>query len=136
MTRVSGVTAAFRDWRTGRAGDLTAIHVPDESEEAVGDLLRCREARYVDQLLAPDDRLAWLRLERNPRGRLQRFAEVVWHSCDEGSHLTLAASWPRAPDGSFPQGRARRGYKPAIVAVAHRLCGCSMPCRVMAVTFN
>jgi transposase len=30
--------------RLFRAGELTAIHVPDEAEEAVRDLLRCREA--------------------------------------------------------------------------------------------
>jgi transposase len=30
--------------RLYRAGELTAIHVPDETEEAVRDLLRCREA--------------------------------------------------------------------------------------------
>src|SRR5262245_28840500 len=30
--------------RLFRAGELTAIHVPDEAEEATRDLVRCREA--------------------------------------------------------------------------------------------
>jgi transposase len=36
--------------RLFRAGELTAIHVPDEAEEAVRDLLRCREAVRRDVL--------------------------------------------------------------------------------------
>jgi transposase len=36
--------------RLVRAGELTAIHVPDETEEAVRDLLRCREAVRRDVL--------------------------------------------------------------------------------------
>jgi transposase len=36
--------------RLFRAGELTAIHVPDEGEEAVRDLLRCREAVRRDVL--------------------------------------------------------------------------------------
>lgn len=36
--------------RLFRAGELTAIHVPDEPEEAVRDLLRCREAVRRDVL--------------------------------------------------------------------------------------
>lgn len=37
--------------RLFRAGELTAIHVPDETEEAVRDLLRCRDAVRRDVLL-------------------------------------------------------------------------------------
>lgn len=36
--------------RLFRAGELTAIHVPDEAEEAVRDLLRCRDAVRRDVL--------------------------------------------------------------------------------------
>ena len=36
--------------RQFQAGELTAIHVPDEAEEAVRDLLRCREAVRRDVL--------------------------------------------------------------------------------------
>ena len=36
--------------RLFRAGELTAIHVPDEAEEGVRDLLRCREAVRRDVL--------------------------------------------------------------------------------------
>jgi transposase len=36
--------------RLFRAGELTAIHIPDEAEEAVRDLLRCREAVRRDVL--------------------------------------------------------------------------------------
>ena len=36
--------------RLFRAGELTAIHVPDDAEEAVRDLLRCREAVRRDVL--------------------------------------------------------------------------------------
>ncbi len=36
--------------RLFRAGELTPIHVPDEAEEAVRDLVRCREAVRRDVL--------------------------------------------------------------------------------------
>src|SRR5262249_17932219 len=35
--------------RLYRAGELTAIYVPDEEDEAVRDLVRCRERAVIDQ---------------------------------------------------------------------------------------
>jgi transposase len=38
--------------RSHRSGDLTAVWVPDENSEALGDLVRQREAAKQDQLRA------------------------------------------------------------------------------------
>lgn len=57
--------------RLFRAGELTAIHVPDEAEEAVRDLLRCRDAvrrdvmRWRHRLLKFLDRHGHLWVSKN-----------------------------------------------------------------------
>lgn len=57
--------------RLFRAGELTAIHVPDEAEEAVRDLLRCRDAvrrdvmRWRHRLVKFLDRHGYLWVSKN-----------------------------------------------------------------------
>ncbi len=58
--------------RLFRAGELTAIHVPDEAEEAVRDLLRCRDAVRRDVM-------RW-------RHRLVKFL-------DRHGHLWVSKNW-------------------------------------------
>ncbi len=96
--------------RLFRAGELTAIHVPDETEEAVRDLLRCRDAVRRDVLrwrhrvvkfLDRHGRLfvagknwshrhwAWIRSQRFEVPALQRTFEATQFVLEQAlAHLT------------------------------------------------
>ena len=76
-----------------RAGALTPIHIPTETEEAARDLLRCREALLTDVVRA--------------RHRLSKFSTPAWAAvhhrhgldetaCDLAAHPRLDAAGPRA----------------------------------------
>jgi transposase len=90
--------------RLFRAGELTAIHVPDEAEEAVRDLLRCREAvrrdvlRWRHRLLKFLDRhgrlyvvgknwsqrhWGWIRAQRFDLAPLQRTFEATLFALEQ-----------------------------------------------------
>jgi transposase len=113
--------------RLFRAGELTAIHVPDEAEEAVRDLLRCRDAIRRDVLrwrhrvlkvLARHGRVyhagknwsqahwSWIRAQRFALPALQRTAQAALFALEQAlAHvaeldkeiLALAATSPIAP---------------------------------------
>lgn len=94
--------------RLFRAGELTAIHVPDEDEEAVRDLLRCRDAvrrdvmRWRHRLVKFLDRHGhlwvsknwtqrhwiWIRGQRFERPALQRTFEATLFALEQAmTHL-------------------------------------------------
>ena len=69
--------------RLFRAGELTSVRVPTESEEALRDLLRCREDVREDV--------------QRQRHRLLKFLLRHGHIFDKGGHWTLAHwTWLRA----------------------------------------
>jgi transposase len=75
--------------RLFRAGELTAIHVPDEAAEAVRDLLRCRED-------VQEDLLRW-------RHRLVKFLARHGRVYREGRHwLQRHWTWLRSQQFSLP----------------------------------
>ena len=66
--------------RSYRAGDLTAVWVPDESSEALRDLVRAREAAKQDQLRARH-RLGKFLLrhgQRSPEGKAWTLKHMAW----------------------------------------------------------
>lgn len=66
--------------RSYRAGDLTAVWVPDESSEALRDLVRAREAAKQDQLRARH-RLSKFLLrhgKRSPEGKAWTLKYMAW----------------------------------------------------------
>ncbi len=75
--------------RLYRAGELTAVHVPDESEEAVRDLLRCRDD-------IREDVVRW-------RHRLVKFLFRHGHVYRTGTHWRQAHwTWVRAQRFELP----------------------------------
>ena len=92
--------------RLFRVGELTAIHVPDEAEEAVRDLTRCREAVRRDVLRWRHRVLKFLD-RHNQRVVQFRFAcdKALRDLVDKVPFLSLAkCEWARA---YYDQQRAR-----------------------------
>jgi transposase len=93
-----------------RAGALTAIHIPSELEEAIRDLLRCREATNTD-LLRARHRLSKFLLRHDRRYTLTKSPWGPRHT-----------SWLRSLEWSLPALEQTFGaYLRAVEEVATRL---------------
>jgi len=93
-----------------RAGALTAIHIPDEQEEAARDLLRCREDFRAD-LLRARHRLSKFLLRH---GRRFTATKQAWS--------TRHDAWLRAQTWSIPAlDQTHRAYLRAVDEVVARL---------------
>ena len=75
--------------RCHRAGDLTAVWVPDEAHEALRDLIRAREAAKADQQRARQ-RLGkfLLRQGKRPASKTLRGRPSTWSGSSETSILS------------------------------------------------
>lgn len=92
--------------RLFRAGELTPIHVPDEAEEAVRDLLRCREDLQ-------EDLLRW-------RHRLVTFLFRHGRVYREGKHWTRR-HWAWLRDQRFEDRVLARTFHESLLMVEHLL---------------